>query len=206
MVEDIRGWYRIGEDMLSLWAQMVFVFGFLLFLVFLFSMENKFLSVFMFSTMTAEAMQVIHDLRWMLMFVVVLILVDFWFGVNASLKRKEKFRFSRAGRRTCNKFVDYVAYLLLGAIFGIAIFEPLGIATHTTTSAYALGLSCLWELDSIIDHMCELHGVKKRISLKRILIRLITKKDKELYDCITEEVDKCEDGEDCRGLKRIKED
>lgn len=153
-------------------------------------MEGKFMPVFIFATMSTEALIVLRDLRWMIVLVVILIAADFWFGVNASIKRNEKFRFSRAGRRTCNKFIDYMAYLFLGAIFGVAIFEPLDIATHTTTAAYALGLSCVWEFDSIVDHVCELHGIKNRISIKRIFIGFFSKKNVELFNDVEEQIKK----------------
>lgn len=82
-------------------------------------------------TMGGEALLALYDLRWMLILIVVLILADFWFGVSESLHKHEHFRFSRAGRRTCNKAVDYITYLILGSVLGLAIFEPLGWATHT---------------------------------------------------------------------------
>lgn len=137
-------------------------------------------------TMGSEAMSALYDLRWMLVFIVVLILADFWFGVSESLKKNEHFRFSRAGRRTCNKGVDYLTYLLVGALLGMAIFEPLGWATHTTTAAIGLGFGCVWEMDSIIGHVCALHGVKNKFSVKRFLILLIKKKDREVGDVLDE--------------------
>lgn len=137
-------------------------------------------------TMGSEAMSALYDLRWMLVFIVVLILADFWFGVSESLKKNEHFRFSRAGRRTCNKGVDYLTYLLVGALLGLAIFEPLGWATHTTTAAIGLGFGCVWEMDSIIGHVCALHGVKNKFSVKRFLILLIKKKNREVGDALDE--------------------
>lgn len=71
--------------------------------------------------MGGEAMSALYDLRWMLVLIVVLIASDFWFGVSESLHKHENFRFSRAGRRTCNKAVDYVTYLLIGSCLGLAI-------------------------------------------------------------------------------------
>ena len=68
--------------------------------------------------MAGEALTALYDLRWMIAFIFVLVVADFWFGVKASLANKEKFRFSRAGRRTCNKFCDYIVYLIVGAVFG----------------------------------------------------------------------------------------
>lgn len=131
----------------------------------------------MWATMGDEAMAALHDLRWMIALIFVLIVADFWFGVSDSIHRHgQDFHFSRAARRTCNKLVDYITYLLLGAILGLAIFEPLGIAGHTTTAAIGIGLGCLWELDSISDHVCSLHNTQKRFSAKRLLVNLIKKK------------------------------
>ena len=152
-------------------------------------MENMVTSTgkaFVVSTMGVEAMQALFDLRWMLVLIVVQIVADFWFGVSDSLHKHEHFRFSRAGRRTCNKAVDYVTYLILGSVLGMAIFEPLGWATHTTTAALGLGLGCLWEIDSIVGHVCALHGVKNRFSIKRFIIALMKKKNEGIGEAVEE--------------------
>lgn len=143
--------------------------------------------------MAGEAMTALYDLRWMIAFIFALVVADFWFGVKDSLARKEKFRFSRAGRRSCNKFCDYIVYLIVGALFGMAIFEPLGICSHTVSAAVCLGLGCLWEIDSIFDHVCTLHGVKKRWSVKRLLITLLKVKNPETGAVVEEAICK-EDG------------
>ncbi len=142
--------------------------------------------VFTWSVMGTEAMSALFDLRWMLVFIVVLIIADFWFGVSESIHNNNEFRFSRAGRRTCNKAVDYLTYLLLGAIIGMAIFEPLGITSHTVTAAIGLGFGCLWEIDSIIGHVCALHGFVNKVSIKRLLITFIKKKNKDVGEAIEE--------------------
>lgn len=133
-----------------------------------------------------ELTSVVFDLRWMIGLIIVLIVFDFWYGISASLKRKEHFRFSRAGRRTCNKFVDYLGYLIIGTYLGLAIFEPLGWATHITTAAVGLGFGCVWEIDSIVGHVCELHGIRNRFSVKRAIIALIKKKDEDLGEAVEE--------------------
>ena len=143
----------------------------------------------LWATMGSEALTALYDLRWMIVFAVALIIADFWWGVSESLKRRAEFRFSRAGRRTCNKLVDYMTYLLLGALVGLAIAEPLGLATHTVTAAIGLGLGCLWEIDSIIGHVCAVHNVRWRLSVKRLLIALIIKKNKDLGTAIKDAAD-----------------
>lgn len=137
-------------------------------------------------TMGGEALSALYDLRWMLVLIVVLILADFWFGVSESLRKREHFRFSRAGRRTCNKGVDYLTYLMLGSVLGLAIFEPLGWATHTTTAAVGLGFGCVWEMDSIVGHVCALHGIRNRFSVKRFIIALLKKKDDDVGEAVEE--------------------
>ena len=137
-------------------------------------------------TMGGEALGALYDLRWMLVLIVVLILADFWFGVSESLRKREHFRFSRAGRRTCNKAVDYLTYLILGSVLGLAIFEPLGWATHTTTAAVGLGFGCVWEIDSIVGHVCALHGITNRFSVESFIIALLKRKDDDVGEAVEE--------------------
>lgn len=139
-------------------------------------------------TMSTEALTALFDLRWMLVLIVVLIIADFWFGLSESFYRHEHFRISRAGRRTCNKLVDYITYLILGSVLGLAIFEPLGWATHVTTAAIGLGFGCVWEVDSIVGHVCALHGVKNRFSVKRFIISLMKKKDNDMGEAIEDAI------------------
>lgn len=133
-----------------------------------------------------EALTALFDLRWMLVLIVVLILADFWFGVSDSLRKHEHFRFSRAGRRTCNKAVDYITYLILGSVLGLAIFEPLGWATHVTTAAIGLGFGCIWEIDSIVGHVCSLHDIENHFSIKRFIISLLKKKNEDVGKAVEE--------------------
>lgn len=141
------------------------------------------------TTMSGEAMGALFDLRWMLVLIVVLIIADFWFGLSESFYKHEHFRISRAGRRTCNKLVDYITYLILGSVLGLAIFEPLGWATHVTTAAIGLGFGCMWEIDSIVGHVCVLHGIKNHFSVKRFIVSLMKKKDKDMGEAIEEGFD-----------------
>ena len=150
---------------------------------------NESSRVLLFAVWGSEAMSALYDLRWMIVAVIILIVADFWFGVSESLgKRGNEFRFSRAGRRTCGKFIDYLAYLLIGCTMGLAIFEPLGIASHTTVAAVGLGLGCLWEVDSIVGHVCALHGVENRFSVKRFIVSLLKRKYKDLGEAVEDSV------------------
>lgn len=148
----------------------------------------------------SEALSVLFDLRWLLLLIVVLTVVDFWWGSKESMKRYDetrdvtyKWRFSRAGRRTFNKIVDFLTYLLLGAALGMAIFEPLGICTHTASAAIALAMGGIFDLSSIIGHICYVHNIDTKGGILKILWRIVLayvkKKSSDLGEAISEGVE-----------------
>lgn len=137
---------------------------------------NKFLCVITASAMGAEAADALFDLRWMLVFIVWLIVADLWFSVSAKRHAKLPVSFGREWRRACNRLVDYLAYLMSGVILGLAIFEPLSIAGHTATAAAGLAMGCVWEIESIVNHVCSIHGAGRPFSVKRILWRMLKSK------------------------------
>ncbi len=141
-----------------------------------------------------EIKEVVFELRWMLVFIVAMIIADFVLGIiDSVVKRGEDFRFSRAGRRTMCKFIEYNSYLVLGFMFGIAILQPVGICSYTISSICGLGLAFIFEFDSIADHICEIHGIKNKVSIKRLLVGYIKKKYNtagEIIEEITKEEDK----------------
>ncbi len=69
---------------------------------------------------------------------------------------------------------------------GMAIFEPLGIASHTTTAAAGLSLACVWEMDSIVNHVLALHGYTGRFSLMRLATGFLKRKDNALGEALEE--------------------
>lgn len=128
---------------------------------------------------TSECYAIIFDLRWMILLAFVLILSDFWFGISVSRMQGIEVRKSRAGRRTLNKVIDYLCYVLLGAVIGKAIGDPYGL-NHITVSITIMILCYCFEIDSIYNHICELHGVKKRYSIWTILWKFITFRFKDV--------------------------
>ena len=124
-----------------------------------------------------ECTQIIYDLRWMILLAIILILSDLWFGISASRAKKIEIRKSRAGRRTLNKIIDYLCYILLGAVIGKAIGEPYGL-NPITVSITVMVLCYCFEIDSIYNHICTLHGVEKKYSIWSIFWKLITFKFK----------------------------
>ena len=116
----------------------------------------------------AEWQGLVHDMRWMIILALILILSDLWFGVRAAKARGEKVRKSRAGRRTFNKLVDYLCYLFIGITIGKAIAEPYGV-DPIVTAITAVLLCYGFEIDSIYGHILELHGIKVKYSIWRLL-------------------------------------
>lgn len=128
---------------------------------------------------TSECYAIIFDLRWMILLAFVLILSDFWFGISVSRMQGIEVRKSKAGRRTLNKVIDYLCYVLLGAVIGKAIGDPYGLNPITVSITIMILCYC-FEIDSIYNHICELHGVKKRYSIWTILWKFITFKFKDV--------------------------
>lgn len=126
-----------------------------------------------------ECTQILYDLRWMILLAIILILSDLWFGISASRVQGIAIRKSRAGRRTLNKLVDYICYILLGAVIGKAIGEPYGM-NPIVVSITVMVICYCFEVDSIYGHICEIHGIKKRYSIWRILFKLLTLKFKDV--------------------------
>lgn len=126
-----------------------------------------------------ECTQILYDLRWMILLAVILIISDLWFGISASRVQGIAIRKSRAGRRTLNKLVDYICYILLGAVLGKAIGEPYGM-NPIVVSITVMVICYCFEVDSIYGHICEIHGIKKRYSIWRILFKLLTLKFKDV--------------------------
>ena len=128
-------------------------------------------------TFLSEMKQVVFDLRWMFLFILILITADFILGIiDSIIKRGEEFRFSRAGRRTMCKFIEYNSYLVLGFTFGIAVLQPVGICNYMISSVGGLCLAILFEADSIKDHVCAIHGIENKFSVKKWFVEFLKKK------------------------------
>lgn len=156
----------------------------------------------------AECLRCVFDLRWMIILAVILIITDYWWGVRelAELRKKattraekerHKFHFSQAGRRTLNKAADYLTYLLVGCVAGLAITEPMGIATHTTTAAVGLGFGMLFELSSIVGHIAVVKGVDIKVDWKRLIVAIIKHKSEGLAEILDEGIEEIDDGHHC---------
>ena len=152
----------------------------------------------------AECLGAVYDLRWMIILAVLLIGTDFWWGVRENKmlekqavtrreKEKFKFHFSQAGRRTLNKAVDYLTYLLVGCVSGLAITEPMGIADHTTTAAVGLGFGMLFEWSSIVGHIAAVKGINIKLNLKKLIVALVKHKSEAAAEILDEGIEEIKD-------------
>ena len=66
----------------------------------------------------------LEPVKWFILAAVCLIVADLKFGIEAARKRGEKIRTSRATRRSVNKLVDYICWILVAMSFGKVFGEP----------------------------------------------------------------------------------
>ncbi len=135
-----------------------------------------------------ELLNVLFSLRWAILFIIVLVATDFWSGLAASVKiKKEKFRWSRAFRRTFCKFLEYICYIILALLLAKSILIPLGYCTEEQGAAIGAAIALFVEANSIYGHVCALHGITNPISLKRVFVNWVKKKNADLGDAIEQE-------------------
>lgn len=147
------------------------------------------------SNFQTDVESALFAMRWALVLIVVLVITDFWSGLTASVRiRKEKFRKSRAIRRTLTKFCEYLSYMIIGVVVYKSCVEPFGLGTPTHGAAIASILVVYCEADSIYEHICDMHGMKKKISLKDIIISYIKRKNRDVGEAVEETLNK-EDNE-----------
>ena len=167
-------------------------------------MDNVGTKPILWGTVGGELIAVVYDLRFMMMAALALILTDLWWGYsdskkhyaeakaigNATLMDKYKWSKSRAVRRTANKLVDYTTYLIVGALFGLGMTEPMGICSHVWSAAIGLGIGGGCEIASIVGHVAYVKlGVEISIAdawraTVRFLGRLIKAKSQEIGDAV----------------------
>ncbi|MCM1438812.1 MAG: phage holin family protein [Roseburia sp.] len=149
----------------------------------------------------SEMTDMVYQTRWLFLLALFLVIIDFWFGINVSKAQNIPIRWSRAGRRTLNKSIDYLCYITLGIVLGKAFGEPFGMEPHTLAIIVML-FCCGFEIDSIWSHICILHGIKKPVSVWRVILLVITFKFKEIKEELTEIGEKIEDAvEEAEGIK-----
>lgn len=108
----------------------------------------------------------LFPLRWLFILAGVIIVVDLRFGIKAARRRGENIRFSRAGRRTINKAVDYLCWTMLAGALGKAIGEPFGIPL---LPVLVLLVVFGFEINSCFNNYFESRGKKMKINFFDLL-------------------------------------
>ena len=126
----------------------------------------------------AEWYGFLWDLRWMIVFGILLIIGDFWFGISESKYKRRKIVWSEARSKTLIKGVDYLCYITIGIALGKAIAQPYGL--DPLVVATTLLLVCyMFELNSIYKHICVIHDVIPKYDLWDFLLMIVTFKFKK---------------------------
>lgn len=110
----------------------------------------------------SDMFELFMPLRWFALAALVIIFVDLKFGVQAAYKRGDKVRFSRAVRRTFNKIMDYVAWILVAGTFGKAFGGVFGVEF---LPAIVLLVIFGLELNSCFANYFEIHDKKFRVDI-----------------------------------------
>ena len=116
----------------------------------------------MMGTLMSGFMDFIEPLKWFMLLAVILIIADLRFGIAAAKKRGEQIRFSRAGRRTINKIVDYLCWILLAGAIGKAFGLPFDIPI---LPAIVLLVIYGFEINSCYGNYFEAHGKKVKVNI-----------------------------------------
>lgn len=104
----------------------------------------------------------IEPVKWFLIAALCLILGDAKFGVEAAKKRGERIRKSRAIRRTINKMIDYICWILVANSVGAAFGTPFGIPIIPAIVLFVI-YGC--EINSCFNNYFEARGSKFRINI-----------------------------------------
>lgn len=103
--------------------------------------------------------------KWVLLLALVIVCVDLRFGIRAAKVRGEVIRTSRAIRRTINKMVDYVCWILLAGVLGEAFGEPFSIPLLPLVVLLVI-FGC--EINSCYSNYFESHGKKVKVNIFKL--------------------------------------
>lgn len=143
-------------------------------------MQDRNITGGMMAVTLAPIMEQFYSLRYFFLLLPVLIIVDLVFGVKAARVRNERIKRSRAVKRTINKFVDYVCWLLLAGSLGLVFGEPFNIPI---LPVIVMAIVVSIELESCVVNYFEYKGKKIKFNWRK----LFGKKTEEILDGIIEE-------------------
>ena len=110
----------------------------------------------------AWAADFVSPIRWFLLAALALVLADLKFGIDAARHRGEVIRKSRAVRRSINKVIDYLCWILVATSFGQAFGTPFGTPV---LPAVVLLVVYGCEINSCFNNYFEAHGSRMRINI-----------------------------------------
>ena len=110
----------------------------------------------------AWAADFVSPIRWFLLAALALVLADLKFGIDAARHRGEVIRKSRAVRRSINKVIDYLCWILVATSFGQAFGTPFGIPV---LPAIVLLVVYGCEINSCFNNYFEAHSSRMRINI-----------------------------------------
>lgn len=120
------------------------------------------------ATLLSGFAEFVEPLRWFLLLGLVLIIADLRFGIEAAVFRKEKVRTSRAIRRTINKIIDYLCWILVAGAIGETFGTPLSITFLPATVMLAVyGI----EINSCFANYFESRGKKVKVNIFRFFAK-----------------------------------
>lgn len=138
----------------------------------------------------SEVMAALYELRWAVLFIAALVFTDLWSGLAASVRvRGEDFRVSRALRRTAAKFCEYVSFIIFALLLYKGCVAPFGYGTAAMGAGCGAAVALLIEADSIYGHVCDLHGIRNRISLKRFFVAWLKRRSADAGAALEETLD-----------------
>lgn len=153
-------------------------------------MERHTIRAVVTTGIVGELIGLIYVMRWLFIVMAILIIADLYFGISESRKRffdtkdlSYKVRLSRAMRRTFNKSIDYLCYVLISAVIAKAFAEPCGVDMLPVASFMCLFIA-LWEMSSIIGHVCFLHDIPFKFSPKKFFIALVKSKNEDIGEAL----------------------
>ena len=114
------------------------------------------------TTLLMQFIDIFGPLKWLILLAFLIIIADLRWGIVAARKRGEEIRWSRAIRRTINKFLDYVLWIMIAAILGESFGAILDVPI---ISMIVLGVVYSIELSSATGHYFFVKGIKKRLDL-----------------------------------------
>ena len=116
----------------------------------------------MLASWLTSFIEFVEPVKWFIVAALCLIIADFKFGIEASKKRGETIRRSRAIRRTVNKMIDYICWILVATSFGAAFGQPFGIPILPAIVLFVI-FGC--EINSFFNNYFDAHGKKLRINV-----------------------------------------